>query len=628
MNGKYNSLDASVMLYGVNYGDHIMRPDTLVAELSDMLEGTANAFLVRLWHDVPLEEKTYIEIAEFAKSKNIPFGFLYATQHAPKGEISHISPKIYEKIGQICGELFIGEVFGEAGSESGAKDKGYYTEGRRPNHSPMPPQDTLTMSDARREYVDRLKGITAYDRSLSMNTMIVEATALSSYALEAGINVPILELCPGGVEELTAFTRGAAVSYNRKMWGGFIAHEWYGGFRHFDGLKIKRLDMLYKYLFMSGANIILLESGTSEIDSYGVRLGYSSPLCETYRRVMKENYRLFTKNPRLPHGPVASVAFVMGRDDGYTGFMGGSAWCRFDREEWGKSDAERSWDILKSIYKSDTWAEPLAYAQDGKDFGNSLAYGTYDVISANASYECMKNYGYLIFLGWNTMTEELYRKLVEYVKGGGVLLMSAAHLNVNSSRKRKYECVMGGDLTELFGCRLNGCEHRNHGVKFSDKSAVYGLQYPGTPDRVCDPIFFDGFADRAVLELCGAEAKAVMCDKFGAPDENAPPAVVEYRCGDGIAILTSNVSYPGDPAIMPMYSRLVKALLNASHAAAPLHVFGSDKVRFSLFGDGADRYTLYLLNTDFEVRSTVNVEFNGYRASFTLEPSEFKMINI
>ena len=148
---KRNNLDASKLMYGISYGDHIMNPEGIVKELESMLTGTANAFLVRLWRNAPLSEAAFVQIANFAVKNNMPFGFLYATQHAPEGQISHISPALCQKLRSIAGDLFMGEVYGESGSEVGAKDKGYFTENRRPNHAPMPPQDTQTMTRAAKD---------------------------------------------------------------------------------------------------------------------------------------------------------------------------------------------------------------------------------------------------------------------------------------------------------------------------------------------------------------------------------------------------------------------------------------------------------------------------------------------
>ena len=229
---RKNSLDASRLIFGVSYGEHVMNAEGLVKDLQTLLEGRANGFLVRLWKNTPLSRETFLELARFAVEKNMPFGFLYATQHAPEGMISHITPELCSSLREIAGDLFLGEVYGESGSEVGAKDKGYFTENKRPNHAPMPSQDTCTMQLAADSYVKHLEEMSSYSRAMNMGTMIVEATALSRYALRAGIDIPILEACPGNVERLVPFTRGAAIGYDRKYWGSFIAHEWYAGFDH------------------------------------------------------------------------------------------------------------------------------------------------------------------------------------------------------------------------------------------------------------------------------------------------------------------------------------------------------------------------------------------------------------
>lgn len=626
---KKNSLDASRLMYGVSYGEHIMNPEGITKELEELLVGTANAFLVRLWRNAPLSEESYLQIARFAVEHNMPFGFLYATQHAPEGELSHISPALCQKLKEIGGDLFLGEVYGEAGSEVGAKDKGYFTENRRPNHAPMPPQDTQTMTQAAKDYTDHLEQITAYSKSLGMHTMIVEATALSRYALASGIDVPILEACPGNVERLVPFTRGAAIGYGKKLWGSFIAHEWYAGYSHEDALKIKRLDLFYRYLYMSGANIIFLESGGTELQSFGQEYGYDSALCQNYRRVMQENFDYMSANQRPATGPLASVAFIMGEGDGFTDFMGGSVWCRFDREEWGKSAPERSWDILKSVYRSGDWHDSHTYASGGLDLSGAPAYGSYDVLPAETPLERLRGYDYLIFLGWNTMSDALYEKLTQYVKAGGNLLMSAAHLNEDPGRRgTTFKAVNGGDLTELFGCRITGATRCNHGVKFDDESYIAGMQYPGTPNKVCDPVYPEGFADYALTECTTGTVRAQLVDKFTAPDKDGVPVVIENKCGKGTAVLTTHLAYPGDPAVMPIYARLVKAMLTASHANAAVKVTGSDKVRFSVFADETGALTMYLLNTGFDTPACVCIHYGDKKQDVMLSALGFQKIEL
>ena len=45
--------------------------------------------------------------------------------------------------------------------------------------------------------------------------------------------------------------------------------------------------------------------------------------------------------------------------------------------------------------------------------------------------EIFAKYDYLIFVGWNSMTKEIYDNLKTYVKGGGRLFMTAAHLKTS-----------------------------------------------------------------------------------------------------------------------------------------------------------------------------------------------------
>ena len=461
-----------------------------------------------------------------------------------------------------------------------------------------------------------------------MNTLIVEATALSRYALAAGIDVPVLEACPGNVERLVPFTRGAAIGYGKKLWGSFIAHEWYAGYAHADALKMKRLELFYKYLYMSGSNIIFLESGSTELQSFGEEHGYESPLCRNYRRVMKENFDYMSANPRPAEGPLTSVAFVMGEDDGFTDFMGGSAWCRFDREEWGKSAPERSWEILKSVYRSGDWHDSHTYAGQGLDLSGAPAYGSYDILPAETPLQQLCNYDYLIILGWNTMSKTLYEKLTAYVQNGGNLLMSVAHLNENASRKKTVELVNGGDLTQLFGCRVTGTARYNHGVKFDNQSYIAGMQYPGTPNKVCDPVYPEGFADYAQVELTTGTIRAELVDRFSAPGEDHIPVVIENKCGKGTAVLTTHMAYPGEPAVMPLYARLVKALMTASHTVAPIKVTGSDKVRFSVFCQPDGEMTMYLLNTDFDTPACVRIHYKEQVRDIVLDAMAFEKIKL
>ena len=53
----------------------------------------------------------------------------------------------------------------------------------------------------------------------------------------------MLELMCGNPEILVSSIRGTARAFNSKIWGTYIAHEWYGGLRHDDILKQKEVSL-------------------------------------------------------------------------------------------------------------------------------------------------------------------------------------------------------------------------------------------------------------------------------------------------------------------------------------------------------------------------------------------------
>ena len=625
---RQNSLDTSKCFVGLNYGEHGVDESAIIEELDRLIAGSADLFVVRCHPEHPFSDETYYNIARFAKARNISFFILYSYQHPPKGRRSHLSREVVGKMNEIAGDLFIGEIFGETGSQSCSMDEGYYVETDN-DVLVKPEQNFENMSAARKRYVDFIRKMTDYDRELGIkNTAMVEPTAISAYSLEGKIDIPMLEVFPGDVEKLIPFTRGAAIAYNKEHFGGFVAHEWYAGYRHGDALKRKRLELVYKYLYMQGASYVVLESGNTEIASFGYTEDYNSETCEFYRKTSKRFYDFYRENPRPACGPYATVAFVFGEDDGYADFLGGNVWCQFGREEWGKGDAENSWKILSEVYRPFGWQEQEGFAFDGMDLSGAPAYGTYDVIPAAAPLEVMKNYSQLIFVGHNTMNEELYKKLCDYVECGGTLLMSVAHLSTDSSRTARREYINGGDFSELFGAKISGYERKNHGVKFKRDSIVKNLKYPGTLDFECDSNYPSGYCDYARLSLCGAKAAATLCDSFMPPSEDMIPALVEYKKGKGAALLFSHLAYPGAPQFYPLYRIVVKGLLAASHAESDIKVCGSEKVRFSLlFEDGGER-KLYLLNTAFDVPSSVLITVGDKKTALTLDPCELKILDI
>ena len=168
MRKRINTLNASLLLNGVSYGEHVMNPETVVEDVEKLVRDCSNTFIVRCQPDRPMTDETYCALAKFAKEKNLHFGFLYAYQFPPKGKRSHLNAALVQKLDELAGDLFLGEFFGEAGSDKAAKDKGYYVEGSEVIALQMPPQDFNDMLAAKENFVRFIRSMTAYDDEIGL----------------------------------------------------------------------------------------------------------------------------------------------------------------------------------------------------------------------------------------------------------------------------------------------------------------------------------------------------------------------------------------------------------------------------------------------------------------------------
>ena len=624
MRERINRLDASHIINGYSYNDYkglVFDPEALAAEIDRLAADCgADAFVFGSRENMP--DESVCALARLAAKRKYKFGIIYAYQFPPPGKRSLLNAELVEKIKNIAGDLFLGEYFGETGTNLAAKDRGYYVEGADLLALQMPPQDFADMREAKEHYVAFVGSMVEYDRKLGLDkTMLIEPTAFQKYNLEAGIGTATLEVMPGNPESLVAFTRGASIGYGREQWFGYIANEWYGGYYHEDPIKPKRLALAYRWLYMSGANMTNLESGGGGIHSFGYDLEENSPECTEYRRIQREFAAFLRKDKRLPCGPLARVAFLYGNLDGFTEFLGGSSWCQFGREEWGKGAPERSWNILDEVYRAQPWFDFAAHGEDGDDLSHAPAYGMYDVIPAESPVEVFRGYDLLIFAGWHTMTAEILENLKTFVREGGHLVLSAAHLNPSARRGAAFEAIEG--VSDLIGCEITGVSRVNSGIKFRRNTRSPKTYYPGPKNLICDANFPCGFADWADVTLKGGRVVGLFSDTFDTPsgEGETRPFLIENDFGKGLVSFLTNADYPGHSGVYPIYRTVVKELLTASHRACDLKVICGDKVRFSLFyDDRTGEEKVYLLNTDFGLPAAVVVKYRGTEHHLMLKP--------
>lgn len=244
---------------GIHIGEHSFKPENVMLEIKERCVDSGLNFVTIRTRNIPVPKHYFIEWAKYLAENKIYFTFLYTTQNAPKGMQSQFDAATIAEMKRIAGAYFVGDILGELGSSLACKWQGYASKEALP-------QNFKRLTEAKLNYINSIKHYIDIDKELGIdNVLTVEATALSKYNLEAGTSIPMLELMCGNPEILVSSLRGTARAYGTGLWGTYIAHEWYGGMRHDDLLKQKRLLLAYRYAYISGTNIVCLESGDESL---------------------------------------------------------------------------------------------------------------------------------------------------------------------------------------------------------------------------------------------------------------------------------------------------------------------------------------------------------------------------
>lgn len=622
------SIQRDVVLNGIHIGEHSFVPEKIKEEIYErVIKPGYNFVTIRPRKTVDVPQHYFIEWAKYLAENEVYFVFLYTIQNAPEGKITHLEKETVDEMKRIAGKYFVGDMIGETGSSVACKWPGYY-EGITKNwDAQLGTRKHPDMKAAHEAYVKEVAKLIEIDRELGISEVVsVEATGLNKYNAEAGVTIPMLELMCGSPDRLVSSLRGMARAFDSKMWGTYVAHEWYGGMRHDDPLKRKRLELAYKYAYLAGTQAFCLESGDEVILSYGHRFEPDSEICEDYRRVLGNMMDYIKSDERPIGGPKVKLAFVSGLHDAWGDWGGSYVWNQFEGEEWGHNEAEHSWRLLNEIGVKRTWEDIANFGEN--DLSAFPAYGMYDIVPIEASVDKLCRYDYLIFLGWNSMTDENMDKLYEYVKRGGKLLMSAAHLNYNTKRGGDLIMPSNEKLEKLFGARFTGETFKsNNGVKFYYDSINGNLMYPGSKSLVCDPIYASGYVDYGKFEITEGSEAAFITDGFMKKVSMAP-AVIENKVGEGIATLVTSINYPGYPALYPLYRAIAREMITASNReSADIRVLSSDRLRYAVYEENK----VYLLNTDYDLPIIVKIYYGENKEKIrevTLEPLELKAITL
>lgn len=612
-------MENDIIIAGVHIGEHSFDPQAIIAEIKERCIDCGHNFVtIRPPRHVELPQEYYIQWAKYLGANKIYFIFLYTAQYPAPGRESHLDKETVAEMKRLAGEYYLGDMLGETGSSFACKWPSYF-DGDKLESGFVPDTTLPDMEVAHQKYIEYVGQWIDLDHRLDVPAIVsVEATNLNKYNAEAGVQIPMLELMCGHPEILVSGLRGVARATDAKLWGTYLAHEWYGGTRHLDTLKRKRMSLAYKYAYMSGSQAFCLESGDESIDSFGYHLDKDHPVCQEYREELMRLSQYIKEDCRPVGGPKVKVAFVHGNHDAWGSWGGSSIWNQFGRPEWGHGEAEFSWRILEEINEKRPWHDIANYGDE--DLSAAPAYGMYDVIPSESPVELYKKYDYLIFMGWNSMTDEIYEKLLAFVENGGRLLMTAAHLNYTARRDGERKFLDNDKMEKLFGCRWTGkTVLTNNGVKFWDESPS-GLLYPGTKNKCSDPLYSHGYLSYLECEPTTGFVVGDMRDVFDYDGKATLPYVIENKVGAGTAILFTTENYPGNPALAPMYRAVLREMLTHSARACDVQVIANGALRYAVYEGGK----MYLLNTDYDMPITAKITYGGKTTEITLNPLEMK----
>ena len=371
---------------------------------------------------------------------------------------------------------------------------------------------------------------------------------LFQYFYQNGVEWLGAELMYSTLALTNAALRGASRAYGRESYGGHIAIQW-------SNAPHKSLHRYRRYLYalytcyMNGLDQINTEEGLWRFEAYNARYERDSEACMNHAGAQARLVEFIRTHSRRGHLHT-NVAFVQGKYDGFTLFSNGNIW---GRDGWPLSAPEKSWENVKVFYPGarmkKVYAYPCLPVQQG--FFTNDPYGDVDIVPAEAELCALTPYRYLIMAGWNTADAGFARRMLEYVRGGGTLLLTWAHLYTTTDRSEalghRSEVLFNDDIRELTGIR----------------SADFSSDVP----------------------------------KLADPHSDVDGRVIENTVGEGRVILVYSRCYPAEKPIHRLYTSLVRKIARENQRAErPYGWVSAGGWVYTAAYDAADRRTFYLLD--------------------------------
>ncbi|MBQ7189358.1 MAG: hypothetical protein IJR99_08085 [Kiritimatiellae bacterium] len=424
------------------------------------------------------------------------------------------------------------------------------------------------------------------------------------YLLRAGYDRVDLEVIYSDeLERAYAGVKTAAEAFGRKRFGTDMAMDWYGGMQS-DGLWEARWRTSLYHAYVRGADPIYNEHGLMSLKCHGRRFEHDDPVTRRYRKVLADFTAWCKSHPRADGYPLATVGAVQGRFDGYAGVFQTHLFGQRTNDSFRVTEADRTvWRLFDGLYRRRGWQERDSWG-DADESGNP-PLGAAGILPFDAALDEFAKYRFLFFLGRNVMDDELYRKLVGYVKGGGTLMLAASHLTAQDVPNGAFVPYNGGDWSELVGVKMRNGKpwHLPHGMKFVKNPAPGWNFQPLT--NLWDPDFIEGGFDIPELDATTATPFAVASDHFcESRIADCKGILFVNEIGKGRVIFLASLDSPGAFGVRKLYAFLLSKAMEAIGSETWPKVECADTVRWSVYPDG----TIYLLNTETHLAQEAIIE--------------------
>lgn len=581
------------------------------------------------WHKNTTVTRPVIEKAiNFCVENKIYFSFsefLDRYTFVPWKILDTLTKEDWEYFSQIGGKYFTGchSICERGGSV-------YWPLGYKHDNLLLPQVENI--KEAKENYVNKIKEALGIEKSFGRQKLeTIDSSLLHKYHLEAGMTSCAIEMFPGNCDLMYPAVRGAVRGYGQDNFGVDVAMVWYGGVQK-DELWFKRWQMSLYYAYMHGADWIISETGEFGMASaFGQKHDIDGPVCTRFRDIMKDFYAFIKENPRPAVGPIARIGIVHGQYDGNAGLWNKEVWGQYQDEQFLASSPEDSWQLVHTLLNKCDWFDACRTGQ--RDYSGNPVAGQFDIVPAESSLDILQQYSCLIFLGWNTMDEALYNKLINYVSNGGRLFMTLGHLTTSVNRNSDISLYNNGNVAELFGVDVlgKGEDIRHSGYKITAHSLNSTYEYPNWTENA-DPKFMDTVIPSAKIQLRGAQVVAKVAQVFGnyqLKDKDNPPqdipALTEYSLGNGVASLVTLWGYPGSVGIKDFFEEILKCINIGEINQFPIKVCASSKIRYSLYQENG-KYVMFCLNTDFDLPQSLKIFTHETVLTEIVEPASMKKI--